>query len=263
MAVSCSESEDSLSRDDAPRVAAEARCNVAAGCECGSEALNGDACVSLEEMRFRSALETAEASGYSYDPECGSALIPELWDGCASLAEMSMQPSSMDLEPGCGTCTRYLFGELGRGESCGSSPLGCEKGLTCLRGVCADPCDPVSEGEDCEASFCEAGLTCVPGAAGWVCLSSDTGCGGGEPCADDAYCEGGAVCSPRREIGQSCSLDTCVAEAYCDAPTSGAEGTCVAKLGDGEPCTAAEQCVVGACDDGQCGPGAPLVCVFE
>ncbi len=269
-------SAEPLDRSDAPRAYAEARCEVAAACACGANALADEACVAEAEQRFQILLDDAEAAGLSYDPECGAELVPTQWTGCETLVESLQQdPQYQDPIadfPVCGACTRFLFGDLGAGAPCGvanaPSIFACEQGLSCRRGQCTDPCEQAEVGENCEETFCESGLQCDFTVFGeWTCVEPPAGgCGEGEVCDADEFCDiwETVTCVPRRPVDETCRRNECSTDAFCDGGASGgAEGVCAEKQADGSPCTAREQCVADWCDDGQCGTGAPLVCVFE
>lgn len=66
---------------------------------------------------------------------------------------------------------------------------------------------------------------------------------------DGLYCHEELGCTPVHAIGDTCELDTCAMEAYCD------NGTCVARKSAGQSCTGYDDCKIGllCLSDGVCG----------
>ncbi|MCA9562069.1 MAG: hypothetical protein KC561_01210 [Myxococcales bacterium] len=110
-------------------------------------------------------------------------------------------------------------------------------------------------GEPCFGlnSLCPATSACVPGGDSVpVCTTKGSG---GQPCDDSAdcqtglFCNGSSICVAYGDIGDCCSdcgettTKTCdPSEAYCE---SGPAGQCTALIGQGQPCSASNQCADG------------------
>lgn len=119
--------------------------------------------------------------------------------------------------PDCGACldTSPL------GEPCDDSTRICERGGTCIAGVC-EPATP------------------MPGSEGDVCTGI---CPYPYYCADRAQ-DAATTCERRPEIGEPCPYEGCVREGYCK------NGICEPDLEAGEECTNGSMCKLGAfCDD--------------
>lgn len=117
-------------------------------------------------------------------------------------------------------------------------------GHECVQGACLMPLSrpggPCDEDADCaRPSVCEADR----------CLLPD-----GLACTDADLCRSGRCarsrCAPRLEPGGACQERT-----DCAEPARCQDGRCL--LTDGAPCTRAELCISGHCDDGRCRTEAP------
>ncbi len=198
------------------------------------------------------------------------------------LAEMQAK-ASCGTTNNAPTCSLAYKGTLSPGDACTQSldcakPTGGDANCDPLRGVCVvgirgnayDECQQSCEQTANGSVFCVWG----PASNGYAdgtritnCFANDgLLCGNtsqcvplgttGETCSDDSGCSrelycsanGGYVCQPKRNIGQSCVeyQMPCIATAYCSA------GTCVAKKANGAACLTNAECV-GACNCGLSG----------
>jgi hypothetical protein len=138
-----------------------------------------------------------------------------------------------------GTCANILAGKPAPAGQCPAAPCGNDG--NCSGGACEE----VLAGTACGTGSCSQGTmtsgTCNAG----VCDPT----GGSTSCGAYSCNDAGTACL------ESCSADTDCSSSgdYCldPGPTT---GTCVAKLADGSPCTAPDQCSGGACS------GTPMTC---
>lgn len=175
------------------------------------------------------------------DPASSSGRILE-GGGCSVSEECATPGTECAGSNACGRTCQRVGGpsQRCRQKRCGS-PGCCDEGLycepstvTCLAPPGADaPCGP---GSPCvDGLYCDgASRRCtMPPAAGQPCLTT-----GAPPCAPGASCNPSGICFEAPAAGQPCGSfsPSCNDEAYC------AGGTCAARRGRGEFCTAHQQC---------------------
>ncbi len=127
------------------------------------------------------------------------------------------------------------------GNLCNGVPR-CVDGACVIGPATVVACPP---GGDCATVSCDAatGLcVSVPAAGGKACF--DAG-----PCKAQGVCAAGACVAPDVDCddGNPCTVDACVAQTGVCAHTPVNGSVC----NDGEPCTTADRCVLGACVGGQ------------
>jgi hypothetical protein len=154
-------------------------------------------------------------------------------------------------------------------------------------------------GEACPAERCAPGHKCIASAGARTCVKLvpiGAACDGGAPCASSGACVGkcvapariGEKCDPLAKSGPGCAEmmgcdlktkrcraptlarlgDTCglvgtdlrpCTRSWCEA--HGEEGTCLARVPDGDACTSSESCTVpAACVRGACRLPDPSAC---
>jgi hypothetical protein len=127
-----------------------------------------------------------------------------------------------------GTCANVLAGTDPH-NFCPADPSNCAAG-----GCTAGSCTPAANTVLCKS-------TCAPPnqQTRTLCNGQTLGCNNAEittPCLDHFVCTTSGGCYI------SCLVDNhCVSGYYCSG------GSCLAKVGDGQPCSAANQCISGAC----------------
>ena len=167
-------------------------------------------------------------------------------------------------DPGTGLC-KNDSGVM-NGLGCNADGNGCTTGDSCAFGTCLPgaPVQCAAAGSACEVSICQSTSSdthlCkqVPSPPGKLCDD-------GNPCTSVDLCGAGGVCKPGNPIP-----DCCVVNADCDDENACSFDQCNTDTGkcshqalpdgfvcdyDGNGCTQTDSCV-----QGQCVPGAPLVC---
>lgn len=272
---------DTVPRSEFGAVFADVYCDVFEGC-CEDEGY------AFDPERCRSAVgdplsETAlEELSVSYDPEAGTRCL-ESW--AQQIVECRPR---LDQEV-ASACEAALVGELEAGEPCQDSvecaPAGafrsvcqndqantarCQPDLEPERfehGEEGDPCtgscregpvgpscsgvvlnedDPLVSCYESDGLFCGLGDTCQPLLhEGDSCLL--------EGCVPELFCDLDTLtCLPRRESGPCFTFDDCGGDTYCAESL-----TCEPKLEDGAACIIPDQCASGGCkDEGVCGPAS-------
>jgi hypothetical protein len=165
----------------------------------------------------------------------------------------------------CGGGAECTSGNCVDGVCCDTPMASCNGCKACNRASAPGVCGDVPAGTDphgvcpantsnCAVGGCTAGA-CTPSANTVVCSSMCAApnqlttrlCNGiAVGCTNaptTAPCPGNLACSNTTVCNQSCANDSaCVSGYYCPVG-----GTCVAKLANGQPCTAANQCSSGTC----------------
>ncbi len=101
------------------------------------------------------------------------------------------------------------------------------------------------------APTCSAGETCRDGACVSTC--------GGDVCADYEACVADMCVAPC--AGDTCTGASCALTSDCDTNENCFLGVCVeTRLGQGDPCTASDECATGVCADGFCTRSCNLGC---
>jgi hypothetical protein len=211
-----------------------------------------DQCTARETLRCELmagdpsvAFDDARVGGCQYPSDCTSEIppcwpagktregLPCLWGTACQSGVCSGAASSLGV---CGVCL------------CGA---GCPSGQTCGVQGAAAACVPAprASGQPCATSSdCQSGLCAAADGGQAVCAAFAAigdGCGTGEPfCGSDAYCDAteycsafslapyGAACGPAGDGG---AYAFCGGFAACIGE-SGAPGSCIPPVGDGEPC---------------------------
>lgn len=168
-------------------------------------------------------------------------------------------------------CPGRCQARVGSGMAC-TADVHCQDGLVCLSDRCEPPRDA---GGACSAdAHCAGGLICDAGtcatrpgraqacsastrcASELVCVEGDCRdgarlddmCDAMHPCAPGFRClSRTSACIAVAGPGEGCSIDEeCPGAFWCDA------GTCAPLPGEGDACSLAPSCLVGACDMGTC-----------
>ena len=258
---------------EAPETVTDTICGQADDCGC-FEGMPGerDLCQSEGTAEWQAFIAAGEAEGLTYDGRC----IGELLDIYASFG-CRTELDEADFDE-CRPC-KFFHGSQGAGQPCAfpeSEDLGfsaddCAQGLVCNGDVCVDPCETAGEGEVCLSVSCDEGLTCLytfendeesatcvrPAGEGEDCSQA--------PCADDLDCDPlEATCVPRPPApseGEPCN-GFCDDDSFCDtSSTDPAQWICVARRGEGEPCSDSGECRNFQCEEGVCAPERPIACL--
>ncbi len=244
------------------------------GCEDVDPEYTQALCVETRTQGQEWGARVAEIDGLTFDGVCGEQQVNELMDDACRLPEVGQQDDDTCERP----CKLY-YGPMKAGASCqvGTSGLdNCKQGLSCVGGLCEDPCDevvPANLGELCYALTCVEGAWCddsVPYAP--VCVVRP---GFNQPCADTnpdpdvtnylcgegLYCDAATdplnpICLAYPDVGQECPAGDCAVGAYCDFTQT--PEICVDIPGVAEECTFV--CEPGSfCDSDFCPPGVDCI----
>jgi hypothetical protein len=197
--------------------------------------------------------EYVDAGILQFDPDAARACLAEYTDVPCD-----------DIPFGLSRCAKVLLAAGKEGVPCGL----CAPGFSCqasapattsLCGTCvaASPVHYPQLGEPCTSPLvdgpgCSTGLSCSQLTDG-VCVAlahvGDSCLG--RNCARGLWCgqqaDGGAVCSPLRDLGE-----TCDEQHPCNASATCRVGRCAALLAVGAPCSAAGDCETNHCVEGAC-----------
>ncbi|MBI3206860.1 MAG: hypothetical protein HYZ29_35315 [Myxococcales bacterium] len=223
-----------VAKEDFPAELARAVCNNIGSC-CQQAGYVHDAakCATLLEGMYGKMTTGA----VQYDAQKGGE--------CVAYAVTVVQKCGADAEPGpCGSVTT---GTIPAGGKCQSSaeciaPSGgdadCNDGV-CVqqpRGKAGDGCSGTCT-EDGNTTMCSGGMGGTSGGSA-ICYTND-----GLVCRQDGKCGAAA------KVGEPCSYDDCVTDAYCDMSAE----KCVARVAVGGSCTGDDQCADGAyCAGSKC-----------
>ncbi|HVR20008.1 MAG TPA: hypothetical protein VMS65_09930 [Polyangiaceae bacterium] len=196
---------------------AKAACNddVVAACNAMSET----DCIDSQQQACRAIVPTGYDSKYAED--CVEAVRDAYED-----AELTAEELETLLRLG-GACKVLIDGGQQEGDECAST-IDCDgvSGFECV----------IKAGQT--LGMCEIP---VPAGGGDSCLEPEV------VCEDGFYCNG-SDCLRRKTLDTVCDSDAmCAAELRCDIPTGGSDGTCVERLGNGDPCTIDADCASGVC----------------
>ena len=154
------------------------------------------------------------------------------------------------------------------GSPCSRNDVCAEPFQICINGACGDRVVDGTACTDndqcmmdalCVGGFCTSYPACTPRSVGQGC-TDDSQCAAGDHCASSGG-TGASTCAAFVGIGDNCSGNECVLDAYCDYSTP-TNPVCVAMVQVGDSCAAGELCVTGAsCDylgDETCKPPAGI-----
>jgi hypothetical protein len=210
-------------------------CEAVYNCPCESYPYpNFNECLADLSIAYDAINDEAFIAGLSYDGSCPAQELNEI-EALACKGSVAGLPAGVCVPP----CNAW-HGPHGAGSICevvASSPelgLGfsnCAQGLTCLAGVCVNPCQ-VGQlpgiGQPCPDLVCAAGAMCD---ASQVCVAMPTLPGPAETCLNNlcdptrAVCVIEAnVCAALPTVGQACVQGQCDPSSYC-----GIDDVCVAR----------------------------------
>ena len=271
-----------------PAASASAWSNVPSGTTCGSAACSGSALTNGATCNGTGTCVAGSSGACPGGFLCASATACKT--ACTSVADcvspnQCMNPgASGTCLPGaasgtpCSTGSQCANGLCVNNFCCSTACNGtcqaCAASLTgTINGTCANmnmgspaPVGQCTAAPPCgNTGNCAFGGVCEEKASGTVCggaaactgstLTTASTCTGSGTCASGTTgaCAGGFVCASTTACLTSCGSDPDCASAsnYCLNP--GSTGTCVAKSGQGSPCTATDQCTSGlSCASGFC-----------
>jgi hypothetical protein len=235
--IGCKQEDPTIAAKDYPQQMAFGYCEAVFSCPCEDYPYtNFNECVGDLNVAYDELNNEAFLAGLTYDGTCPAKEL----DGIAALAcksSIAPLPAGVCIQP----CNAW-HGPLPAGSLCevvaSSAEVGlgfsaCAQGLTCLGGVCVNPCqlggDLPGLGEACPEFVCDVGGMCD--ATMMVCVAVPELPGPGEPCesglcdADRAVCVADAnVCAALPTIGQECLQGQCDLNSYC-----GADNVCLAR----------------------------------
>lgn len=136
------------------------------------------------------------------------------------------------------------------GAACEASSA-CIEATACSGGLCEGEAITCDDGNPCTTNSCELATGCVhaPVDDGAACDDADV-CTTAEQCVL-GFCIGLDISC---DDGDACTIDLCNPETGCQAEPIGGGAPCE----DGNPCTAADSCI-----DGACVPGPPADCADD
>lgn len=210
------------SSDDGEAAKPKAFPDSAAYCAGRAKAFCSDAMVSTCAVTHDSCVVSIQANCGStagnYRPDAAETCINTIKAAYADAVLMPSEQVSIDKD-----CGKVFDGDGAVGDTC-VSLIDCDLdlGLECVRGKCEKPKE-VKAGELCNEDdlVCAKGYYCEPLATACVVQPGD-----GKPCN---------------------AVKTCAEGFYCLGATSTADGTCAAKLSDGQDCTSNTECSSGLC----------------
>jgi hypothetical protein len=233
----CKQEDRTIEAKDYPGEMASGYCEAVYSCPCDSYPYaNSSVCQSQLDQAYSQVAFAAAGAGLKFDGRCA---IKEL-DQLSSLACSS---SATQLPTGvCAPPCNAWYGSLPAGSFCtnvavsaeaGVGFSNCAQGLSCLGGVCLDPCqlgnDLPGLGQPCPGFVCASGAVCD--LESQICVVAEPLPGPGESCANGvcdpmrAVCVAEVgVCAALPSVGQPCVSGLCDAQSYC-----GSSDVCVAR----------------------------------
>ena len=216
-----------------------------ASCTGDAQCVTGDYCNGTTCVAKKSNGQSCSAASQCSTGNCvGGVCCNSACGACGNCSTGSCVARGVGAA-GSPSCSPYVCGS---GVTCATTctlDSHCASGFFCDGSSCAPkktPGQACSAATQCSTGYCANGVCCTAacGACGscatGACSVSGAGAPGSPGCSP-FVCDGSNVSCP-----SSCSGDAqCVAGRYC----SGA--ACLAKLDDGKSCSAANQCLSGAC----------------
>jgi hypothetical protein len=213
----------------------ESNCETSSDCPC---------------MQFCKAMPSGASvctPGCEHDQDCpGSGMCSDERCDCLSSRYVCVRgkcalPCDNGPSQGCGSQCCSSYSAVCAGDVC------CESGVACGTSCCADSYLAVCMGDAC----CESGVVC-----GTSCCASsiDTCCG--DECCDEVcagvgyYCNGTADCCGHEPGNTVCVSSNCAAT--CSPEVNCSNGCCVALVGGGGACLAAEYCAMTCSTSAEC-----------
>jgi len=247
----CATEDPTVSSERYAELSAAVYCNAAFSCPCDAYPYDSvNECFDDLYGAYSDLLNQAALVGMNYDGSCPQDQLAAIEDlDCK--AYVAPPPAGVCIPP-----CKPFYGPLQAGFSCEpvatSAELGqsyslCAQGLSCIGGVCVNPCNAAGAlpaiGEPCPDQLCEAGAMCDPNTE--TCVAAQTLPGAGQPCVNGQCNPLTAVCVPEANTcavlpgtGQNCIQGQCDVNSVCDP----VDDVCIAKpplacglLGGGVP----------------------------
>ena len=234
----CKQEEKTVEAKDYAQEMSSSFCEAVFSCSCETYPYdNFNQCYAGLNSAYAEAVNEAYLAGLSYDGTCPAKQLEQL----ESLACKSALP---ELPAGvCAPPCNAWHGSLPVGSFCevvasnveaGVAFSACAQGLSCVGGVCVNPCQLVDDlpglGQPCPQFVCAEGATCD--LESQICVALPQLPGPGEACVDGlcdpdrAICVADAnVCAALPTIGQPCVMGQCDANSYCSI----ADDVCLAR----------------------------------
>ena len=256
-ALGCKQEDPTIAAKDYPQEMAVGYCTAVYSCTCtGYPYANFNECLTDLSVAYDKLNDDAFLSGLAYDGSCPAKELERI---DSYECKNSIVESSICIPP----CNAW-YGPFQAGSLCevvafspetGKSFSTCAQGLSCMSGVCVNPCQLVTDlpglGQPCPDYLCDTGATCD--ITTQICVALPTLPGPGEPCQAGvcdparAICIAAAgICAALPSVGQPCVEGLCDTNGYCGmndvclakpAYACGLLGGSVPGDGDGDPTT--------------------------
>ena len=236
-ASACKQEDREIAPKDYAQELAFGYCEAVYSCSCESYPYaNFNACYAEVSVGYAEVANEAYAAGLAYDGTCPVKELDQI-NNLACKSSVPELPSGVCIPP----CNAW-YGPLPAGSFCeivaSSAEVGvgfstCAQGLSCIGGVCVNPCQLVDDlpglGQPCPQFVCATGATCD--LESQICVALPQLPGPGEACVDSACDPERAVCVIEANVcaalptlGQPCLMGQCGGDTYCSI-----DDVCVAK----------------------------------